>query len=209
MPAHLTASPPAAPMPARLDCADPATLLATLDHAQAEIFSYFREELPQAHVRQFFHAYKQGRWEQGEALRRSILDEARKLFLGPRHFPAPTQFAQSVWRIIADIPLGKVVTYGAIARALNPTRPPSAQAVGTAVGKNPFPVIVPCHRVVTSQGRLGHYAYGAGAKLHLLLHEGVEFYAPRAPRGQESDVKLEQLHIDNPVYMELLRAAHK
>ncbi|GAB4575640.1 MAG: methylated-DNA--[protein]-cysteine S-methyltransferase [Anaerolineae bacterium] len=84
-----------------------------------------------------------------------------------------TPFQQSVLRAVSAIPVGRVTTYGAIARQLG--RPRASRAVGAANGRNPLPVIIPCHRVVGQDGSLRGYGSGAGlaTKRWLLAHEGV------------------------------------
>ena len=82
-----------------------------------------------------------------------------------------TNFQQQVWAYLQTIPYGETVTYGQIAKKLGNR---SAQAVGGAVGRNPFSIIVPCHRVLGSQGQLTGYAGGLDKKIWLLEHEGVE-----------------------------------
>lgn len=85
--------------------------------------------------------------------------------------PAGTAFQQSVWMALRDIPFGASTSYGAIAAAL-PT-PSAARAVGTAVGRNPIGIIVPCHRVLGASGALTGYAGGLERKRHLLELEGL------------------------------------
>lgn len=80
------------------------------------------------------------------------------------------EFRQRVWKILLDIPYGKVTTYGEIAKRLGTG---CAQAVGGAVGHNPISIIIPCHRVVGANGRLTGYAGGLDKKIYLLRHEGV------------------------------------
>jgi methylated-DNA-[protein]-cysteine S-methyltransferase len=69
------------------------------------------------------------------------------------------------------IPEGRVSTYKAIAKALDTK---AYRAVGSAIGKNPNPITVPCHRVVKSDGRVGGYAFGVEKKIQLLQKEGVQ-----------------------------------
>lgn len=85
--------------------------------------------------------------------------------------PTGTVFQQRVWNILLRIPPGQTVTYGQIAKLLDIPR--SAQAVGSAVGRNPISIIIPCHRVLGSDGSLTGYAGGLPAKLWLLKHEGI------------------------------------
>jgi methylated-DNA-[protein]-cysteine S-methyltransferase len=82
-----------------------------------------------------------------------------------------TPFQQAVWRALLDIPRGTVRAYGQIAQALGLQT--GARAVGSAVGRNPISVIVPCHRVVGAQGAVTGYAGGLERKWALLKLEGV------------------------------------
>jgi methylated-DNA-[protein]-cysteine S-methyltransferase len=79
-------------------------------------------------------------------------------------------FDQSVWTALTEIPYGEVRTYGEIADAIG--KPTAYRAVGNANGRNPWPIIVPCHRVVASSG-LGGYAGGLDVKRYLLGLEGA------------------------------------
>ncbi|HUG96330.1 MAG TPA: MGMT family protein [Nitrososphaera sp.] len=81
--------------------------------------------------------------------------------------------AEDVYEILARIPEGRVTTYGDIARALG--HPTASRAVGRILNKNPNPVVVPCHRVVMSDGNIGGYAFGKAKKKELLKKEGVRF----------------------------------
>lgn len=88
-----------------------------------------------------------------------------------------TDFQKEVWNILCGIPYGQTVTYGDIAGKLAQKRGierMSAQAVGGAVGRNPVSIIVPCHRVVGSSGKLTGYAGGLDRKAALLSLERVE-----------------------------------
>jgi methylated-DNA-[protein]-cysteine S-methyltransferase len=91
--------------------------------------------------------------------------------------PAGGAFRQEVWNILRSIPYGEVVTYGGIAKqiaAKTGKAGMSARAVGGAVGHNPISIIVPCHRVVGSNGSLTGYAGGIGIKVKLLELEGAD-----------------------------------
>lgn len=87
---------------------------------------------------------------------------------------AGTEFQRAVWRELAEIPFGSVDSYGEIGRATG--RPAAGRAVGGAIGANPVPIIVPCHRVLASGGRITGYSAGNGipTKAWLLDHEGVD-----------------------------------
>lgn len=91
--------------------------------------------------------------------------------------PNGGEFRKIVWNILCEIPYGKVTTYGDIAKTIagkmNKTTM-SSQAVGGAVGHNPISIIIPCHRVVGSNGNLTGYAGGIDRKIKLLELEGVD-----------------------------------
>ena len=80
-----------------------------------------------------------------------------------------TEFQRLVWGELERIPFGQTRSYGEIAEAIG--RPPAARAVGAATGRNPAPILVPCHRVVGASGALTGFAGGMEAKRALLTHE--------------------------------------
>ena len=80
-----------------------------------------------------------------------------------------TEFQMRVWRQLAEIPYGETWTYGELARRVG--RPGASRAVGAANGANPLPLILPCHRVVASGGKLGGFGGGLDAKRRLLAFE--------------------------------------
>jgi methylated-DNA-[protein]-cysteine S-methyltransferase len=97
---------------------------------------------------------------------------ARKL----QHFELPlaakgTDFQKSVWKMMCEIPYGETATYGGMAMALGS----GPRAIGMACGRNPIPIIVPCHRVLGSGGKEGGFSGGQGlpTKRQLLAIEGV------------------------------------
>jgi methylated-DNA-[protein]-cysteine S-methyltransferase len=98
----------------------------------------------------------------------------------PHLSPTGTTFQQTVWRELAGIPYGQTTTYGAIARHMGETsnRAVSACAVGVAVGRNPLPVFLPCHRVIGADGNLTGYAGGLERKRALLDLEGSNAVGP-------------------------------
>jgi len=93
-----------------------------------------------------------------------IFDDPIDLFMG-------TTFQRKVWDKVKQIPFGQIRTYGQIAAQIN--RPKAARAVGTANGANPIPIIIPCHRVVQANGKLGGYRAGLDIKDALLQLERV------------------------------------
>ena len=105
-------------------------------------------------------------------------------FLPPLH-PFGSDFRQRVWSILLQIPYGRTMTYGQIAKQLAKNTgidKMSAQAVGGAVGHNPISIIVPCHRVVGTNGSLTGYAGGLDKKIALLKLEKADtarFFRPK------------------------------
>ena len=100
----------------------------------------------------------------------SGLEEGETVGL-PIDFRGIPEFQQSVLATCATIPLGVVRPYGWIAGEIR--NPGSVRAVGTALGRNPIPLLIPCHRVVKSDGSVGSYAYGPEMKHQLLVREGA------------------------------------
>jgi len=86
-------------------------------------------------------------------------------------FAAATPFQRAVWQAAQEIPRGQTRSYGWLATKAG--KPRAARAVGQAMAANPWPIIVPCHRVVSSNGRLGGYGGGLDMKERLLLLEGA------------------------------------
>jgi methylated-DNA-[protein]-cysteine S-methyltransferase len=111
----------------------------------------------------------------GHALLQQTARELDDYFRGRRRaFGVPldaagTDFQQGVWQALLRIPMGALSTYGEIARQIG--RPDAARAVGAAVGRNPIAILVPCHRVVGSDGSLTGYAAGLPRKRALLALE--------------------------------------
>ena len=86
--------------------------------------------------------------------------------------PVGSDFEKRVWNYLRELPFGQTVTYGQIAKDLQVA---SAQAIGGAVGRNPWSILVPCHRVLGAGNRLTGYASGIDKKAWLLKHEGAAF----------------------------------
>lgn len=86
--------------------------------------------------------------------------------------PGGTVFQQQVWQLLCDIPYGETVSYSIIARRLG--NPKAVRAVGSANGKNPISIIVPCHRVIGANGTLTGYAGGLARKSQLLRLENPQ-----------------------------------
>jgi O-6-methylguanine DNA methyltransferase len=91
-------------------------------------------------------------------------------------------FQRAVLEKCAEIPPGEIRPYGWIAREIG--NPGAVRAVGTALGRNPVPVLIPCHRVVRTDGRIGNYAYGPEMKRDLLVLEGLDPQAIEETAGR-------------------------
>ncbi len=83
-----------------------------------------------------------------------------------------TLWQRQVWQALLQIPYGETVSYGELARQLG--QPRASRAVGQAVGRNPWLILVPCHRVIRGDGSLGGYREGLVMKRQLLVHEGAK-----------------------------------
>jgi len=88
--------------------------------------------------------------------------------------PEGTSFQLTVWRELQKIPYGTVISYGELARRIG--KPKSSRAVGAANGSNPIPIIIPCHRVIGSNGKLTGYGGGVPIKEALLQLENVRLF---------------------------------
>jgi methylated-DNA-[protein]-cysteine S-methyltransferase len=120
-----------------------------------------------------------------------LVKTARQLgeyFSGSRHrFSVPvraagTAFQKSVWAKLSELGWGEVTSYGALGTATG--RPAAGRAVGGAIRANPVPILVPCHRVLASGGKITGYSRGQGVstKAWLLDHEGI-IHSTRAPQA--------------------------
>lgn len=85
--------------------------------------------------------------------------------------------ATKVYALLKTVPEGQVTTYGDLARALG--YPGAARAIGRIMNMNPNPIVVPCHRVVSSDGGIGGYAFGTKMKKEILAKEGLSFAGDR------------------------------
>ena len=117
------------------------------------------------------------RFEASDSLLESYVAEVQQYFAGARRrfeFPLDlrgTQFQLACWRALLDIPYGETRTYADIARAVS--RPQGFRAVGMANNRNPIAIVVPCHRVIASDGTLCGYGGGLEIKRKLLQLEGA------------------------------------
>ena len=91
----------------------------------------------------------------------------------PLDWAGKTEFQKSVWRELLKIPAGKTKSYGEIAVAIG--KPKAVRAVGSACGANPIPVLVPCHRILAANKKIGEFSGGLEWKRDLLAREGIVF----------------------------------
>lgn len=102
---------------------------------------------------------------------REYYDGKRTTFDLPLDLQGGTEFQQSVWQALLQIPSGETTSYGQLSKSIG--KPAAVRAVGAAVGRNPVSVIVPCHRVLGGDGSLTGYAGGLDRKTALLKLEGA------------------------------------
>ena len=94
--------------------------------------------------------------------------------------PDGTAFQRRVWQSLCDIPYGRVISYRELAAQVGSPR--AFQAVGQANGRNPLPILIPCHRVIAADGTLGGYSSGVERKRFLLRLEGLSIPESKPPR---------------------------
>ena len=150
-------------------------LLAASDAGLAGLWFEDQRHHPNASA---WQAVKSQRWldPSEEELQAYFRCECRH-FKTPRAAASGTPFQRSVWEALVAIPWGATTSYGALAAQLH--QPLAARAVGAAVGRNPWSIVVPCHRVLGANGSLTGYAGGLARKQDLLALEGL---LPRSPR---------------------------
>jgi methylated-DNA-[protein]-cysteine S-methyltransferase len=114
-------------------------------------------------------------WQEDAAVFREPIRQLRAYFAGKlEQFDLPltpngTEFQRTVWNALCDIPYGVTISYGELARRIG--NPKASRAVGLANGSNPIPIIIPCHRVIGSNGKLTGYGGGLHIKEKLLALE--------------------------------------
>ncbi len=107
-----------------------------------------------------------------EALKKTLAGcEAKEL--PPLDWSGKTEFQKSVWRAMLKIPAGETKSYGEVAASIG--RPKAVRAVGGACGANPIPVLVPCHRILAANKKIGGFSGGLERKRNLLAREGIKF----------------------------------
>jgi methylated-DNA-[protein]-cysteine S-methyltransferase len=97
---------------------------------------------------------------------------------------------EEVYTLLSKIPAGKVSTYGDVAKAVG--HPKAARAIGRIIANNPNPIMVPCHRVVKSNGEIGGFAFGENMKREILENEGIRFQNRFVENFEEQRITFEQ-----------------
>lgn len=133
-------------------------LFETNHHAMPSLADWKRDKKPTREVREQLLDY---------------FDGNRKGFDLPIN-PVGTPFQRKVWKTLAKIPYGATWSYGELAAKVG--KPAASRAVGAANGRNPLPILLPCHRVVGSDGSLTGFGGGLPVKAWLLSHEGAGSY---------------------------------
>jgi methylated-DNA-[protein]-cysteine S-methyltransferase len=126
---------------------------------------------------QKYFPLKTEQWQEAKqlALLLQVQQQLAEYFAHQRqHFglplePAGTEFQKQVWYLLTQIPFGQTMSYGTLAKLMG--NPNASRAVGAANGKNPIPIVIPCHRVIAANGSLTGYAGGVDRKQWLLQHE--------------------------------------
>ena len=117
-------------------------------------------------------------WRENEKPFREVIKQLQEYFVGQRRSfdlplaPQGTEFQLKVWRALRGIPYGKTWSYGELAKRIG--RPKAPRAVGAANGRNPLPIVVPCHRVIGANGALTGFGGGLKIKQQLLELEHSE-----------------------------------
>lgn len=128
-------------------------------------------------------------WIADAAPFRTAVRQLAEYFAGERRefdlalAPAGTPFQQEVWRALRTIPYGTTISYAQLAQRIG--RPRAARAVGLANGSNPLPIVVPCHRVIGSNGTLTGFGGGLDVKRRLLMLENAACVTPPAEHRQQ------------------------
>lgn len=125
------------------------------------------------------HPYKRSPdWQPGDTpVMRETARQLGEYFRGERQqfdlplAPRGTDFQRIVWHTLADIPYGQTISYAELARRVD--KPTATRAVGAANGRNPLPIVLPCHRVIGADGSLTGFGGGLPTKQYLLTLEGA------------------------------------
>lgn len=131
-------------------------------------------------VQEFINTKGTFLWKEDLKKTKQAIDELEAYLSGDKQYFSceidflwGTSFQQQVWQCLLKIPFGKTSSYTEVAQTLG--RPHAVRAVGSAIGRNPLSIVVPCHRVLTKAGRLGGYSGGLEMKKTLLAIEGITY----------------------------------
>jgi methylated-DNA-[protein]-cysteine S-methyltransferase len=108
-----------------------------------------------------------------ETLKQFLADKNLKTEFEYLNLNPLSPFQLATFKALLKVPSGKVISYGNLSKAM--TRSSSPRALGTALGKNPFPLLIPCHRVILGNSHMGQFSAGPHIKRHLLEIEGIRF----------------------------------
>jgi methylated-DNA-[protein]-cysteine S-methyltransferase len=123
-----------------------------------------------------FFARTKDEWQRDDSAFDDVAKQLREYFAGTRRefelplAPAGTEFQRAVWSVLRTIPYGRTWSYLDVANAIG--KPSACRAVGAANGANPLPIVVPCHRVIGTNGSLTGFGGGLDVKKRLLALEG-------------------------------------
>ncbi len=118
-----------------------------------------------------------GFWRRVENLQSGVMEQLQEYFRGERFefdlplTPEGTQFQIQVWRALEKIPYGETISYLDLAKRIG--KPAAVRAVGAANGANPLPIVLPCHRVIGTNGKLTGYGGGLDKKQYLISMESL------------------------------------
>lgn len=110
--------------------------------------------------------------EEAEKQLSEYFDGKRRNFELKLDFSSGSEFQQKIWKVLSEIPYGKTLSYGQVARLAG--NPKGSRACGNAVGANPFLIVIPCHRVIKGDGSIGGFGAGIEKKKILFGIEGIE-----------------------------------
>lgn len=147
--------------------------LASSDLGLVRLYFFNRDKF----LTELHKSFPEAELEENEDKNREVLHQLREYFAGVRtHFDIPlhlvgSEFQIRVWQELCKVPFGTTVSYKTIAWKIG--HPGAVRAVGQANHRNPIPILVPCHRIIGSDGRLVGYGGGLEMKKKLLVHEGA------------------------------------
>lgn len=120
-------------------------------------------------LRDLAHRFPETDFQQNDEKAARLVQQIFEKTEKPRLNPIGTEFQLSIWNALQRIPAGKTTTYALIAEAIG--RPKAVRAVGTAIGANPIAFLIPCHRVIRTDGSLGGFRWGLDCKKAMLEWE--------------------------------------